>query len=88
MDFYIRINQKSENPEHINYNVVQDQPRYYLQMDIWNFTQDDIMAARSIWKGAISFGLVNIPIQVFSAEQKEEYTSFTNFSAVHGLHQR
>jgi DNA end-binding protein Ku len=34
------------------------------------------MAARSIWKGAISFGLVNIPIQVFSAEQKEEYTSF------------
>jgi non-homologous end joining protein Ku len=44
-------------------------------MDIWNFTQDDIMAARSIWKGAISFGLVNIPIQVFSAEQKEEYTS-------------
>src|SRR5918911_1761282 len=34
------------------------------------------MAARSIWKGAISFGLVNISIQVFSAEQKEEYTSF------------
>src|ERR687896_261286 len=35
------------------------------------------MAARSIWKGAISFGLVNIPIQVFSAEQKEEYSSFS-----------
>ena len=35
------------------------------------------MAARSIRKGAISFGLVNIPIQVFSAEQKEEYTSFS-----------
>jgi DNA end-binding protein Ku len=34
------------------------------------------MAARSIWKGSISFGLVNIPIQVFSAEQKEDYTSF------------
>jgi DNA end-binding protein Ku len=34
------------------------------------------MAARSIWKGAISFGLVNIPIQVFSTEQKEDYTSF------------
>ncbi len=34
------------------------------------------MAARNIWKGSISFGLVNIPIQVFSAEQKEEYTSF------------
>ena len=28
------------------------------------------MAARSIWKGAISFGLVNIPIEVFSAVQK------------------
>jgi DNA end-binding protein Ku len=34
------------------------------------------MAARAIWKGSISFGLVNIPIQVFSAIQKEEYTSF------------
>jgi DNA end-binding protein Ku len=34
------------------------------------------MAAKSIWKGSISFGLVNIPIQVFSATQKEGYTSF------------
>jgi DNA end-binding protein Ku len=34
------------------------------------------MAARAIWKGSISFGLVNIPIQVFSATQKEEHTSF------------
>jgi DNA end-binding protein Ku len=34
------------------------------------------MAARSIWKGSISFGLVNIPIQVFSAVQREDYTSF------------
>ena len=34
------------------------------------------MAARSIGKGSISFGLVNIPIQVFSAAQKEDYTSF------------
>jgi DNA end-binding protein Ku len=34
------------------------------------------MAARAIWKGSISFGLVNIPIQVFSATQKEEYASF------------
>jgi hypothetical protein len=25
------------------------------------------MAARSIWEGSISFGLMNIPIQVFSA---------------------
>jgi DNA end-binding protein Ku len=35
------------------------------------------MAARAIWKGSISFGLVNIPIQVFSAAQKEDYTSFS-----------
>jgi DNA end-binding protein Ku len=35
------------------------------------------MAARSIWKGSISFGLVNIPIQVFSATQKEDYASFS-----------
>jgi DNA end-binding protein Ku len=41
------------------------------------FYLEPYMAARSIWKGAISFGLVNIPIQVFSAEQKEEYTSFS-----------
>jgi DNA end-binding protein Ku len=34
------------------------------------------MVARAIWKGGISFGLVNIPIQVFSATQKEDYTSF------------
>ena len=34
------------------------------------------MAARAIWKGSKSFGLVNIPIQVFSATQKEAYTSF------------
>jgi DNA end-binding protein Ku len=34
------------------------------------------MAARAIWKGSISFGLVNIPIQVFSANQREDYTSF------------
>ena len=34
------------------------------------------MATHAIWKGCISFGLVNIPIQVFSATQKEDYTSF------------
>jgi DNA end-binding protein Ku len=34
------------------------------------------MAAKAIWKGSISFGLVNIPIQVFSATQNEDYTSF------------
>jgi DNA end-binding protein Ku len=34
------------------------------------------MAARAIWKGSISFGLVNIPIHAFSATQKDDYTSF------------
>src|SRR5918995_4719199 len=38
------------------------------------------MAARAIWKGSISFGLVNIPIQVFSATQKEEYTHLISFA--------
>jgi DNA end-binding protein Ku len=33
-------------------------------------------SARDIYKGSISFGLVNIPIQVLCATQKEEYTSF------------
>ena len=33
------------------------------------------MAAGAIWKGSISFGLVNIPIQVFSTIQKEDFTS-------------
>jgi DNA end-binding protein Ku len=36
----------------------------------------EAMAARAIWIGSISFGLVNIPIQVFSATHKEDYTSF------------
>jgi len=35
------------------------------------------MAARAIRKGSISFGLVNIPTQVFSATQTEDYTSFS-----------
>jgi DNA end-binding protein Ku len=34
------------------------------------------MTARTIWKGSISFGLVNIPVQVFAASQKEEFSSF------------
>jgi DNA end-binding protein Ku len=29
------------------------------------------MAARSIWKGAISFGLVNVPVKLYSAVQKK-----------------
>ena len=34
------------------------------------------MAARTMWKGSISFGLVNIPVQVFVATQKDEFSSF------------
>jgi DNA end-binding protein Ku len=34
------------------------------------------MATRAVWKGSISFGLVNIPIQVFSTTQREDFTSF------------
>jgi len=33
--------------------------------------------ARSLWKGSISFGLVNIPVGLFSAEQRDEGISFT-----------
>src|SRR5215208_6173840 len=36
----------------------------------------EAMTARARWKGSISFGLVNIPIQVFSATQSEDYASF------------
>jgi len=28
---------------------------------------------RSIWKGALSFGLVNIPVEVVSAEDRKEF---------------
>ncbi|HEY9386856.1 MAG TPA: Ku protein, partial [Nitrososphaeraceae archaeon] len=34
------------------------------------------MAARAIWKGSLSFGLVNIPIEVFAATQREDFTYF------------
>jgi DNA end-binding protein Ku len=34
------------------------------------------MAARAICKGSLSFGLVNIPIQVFTATQREDFTYF------------
>jgi len=33
-------------------------------------------AMRAIWKGAISFGLVNIPISLFSATRKDEEITF------------
>jgi non-homologous end joining protein Ku len=35
--------------------------------------------ARNIWNGSISFGLVNIPIQVFSATQKEDILDLINY---------
>jgi non-homologous end joining protein Ku len=35
--------------------------------------------ARDIWKGIISFVLVNIPIQVFSATQKEDILHLINY---------
>ncbi|HEX9670267.1 MAG TPA: Ku protein, partial [Thermoanaerobaculia bacterium] len=28
--------------------------------------------ARAIWKGSISFGLVNIPVGLYSAEKRQE----------------
>jgi DNA end-binding protein Ku len=34
------------------------------------------MATKAIWKGSISFGLVDTTIQVFSATHKEDFTSF------------
>ncbi len=33
--------------------------------------------ARALWKGSISFGLVNIPVGLFSAEDRDEGLSFT-----------
>jgi DNA end-binding protein Ku len=34
--------------------------------------ETDLMAARSIWSGTISFGLVSIPVRMFSATQSNE----------------
>jgi DNA end-binding protein Ku len=31
------------------------------------------MRARSYWQGSISFGLVNIPIKLFTATNRREY---------------
>lgn len=33
--------------------------------------------ARALWKGSISFGLVNIPVGLYSAEQRDEGISFS-----------
>src|SRR5439155_5346422 len=32
----------------------------------------ELMAARSIWKGAISFGMVSIPVSLFTASQSKD----------------
>jgi DNA end-binding protein Ku len=32
------------------------------------------MPAHSIWSGSISFGLVNIPIKVYTATEKNEFS--------------
>jgi non-homologous end joining protein Ku len=37
------------------------------------------MAARAIWKGSISFGLVNIPIQVFQLHREKTIPPLTNY---------
>src|SRR5215204_3501105 len=33
---------------------------------------DGLMAARSIWRGAISFGLVSVPVRMFTATESKE----------------
>src|ERR1700748_42988 len=33
----------------------------------------EIIMPRSIWKGAIAFGLVNIPVELYSAEDRKEF---------------
>jgi hypothetical protein len=37
------------------------------------------MAARAIWKGSISFGLVNIPIQVFLLRKRKTIPLLVNY---------
>lgn len=46
--------------------MVEDEPRVYRLG----------MAARPIWKGAISFGLVNIPVSLYLAVESQTRTSF------------
>jgi DNA end-binding protein Ku len=36
--------------------------------------QLEVMAARSMWKGSISFGLVNIPVKVYLATEDREFS--------------
>ena len=35
------------------------------------------MASRAIWKGTIGFGLVQIPVDLVTAEDRSESLSFT-----------
>src|SRR5688572_19420780 len=35
------------------------------------------MASRAIWKGTLGFGLVQIPVDLVSAEERSEQLSFT-----------
>jgi len=39
------------------------------------------MAAKTLWRGSISFGLVNIPVQVFVATQKNDFSSFNQLDS-------
>ena len=42
---------------------------------IYNFVEfKSGMAAKSLWKGSISFGLVNIPIKLYSASESKEFS--------------
>lgn len=40
----------------------------------YNFVVGKVMPARSIWKGSISFGLVNIPVKLYSATEDKEFS--------------
>lgn len=39
---------------------------------------------RTLWKGAISFGLVHIPVQMFSAEDKSRALDLTMLAGAGG----
>src|SRR4029077_19011345 len=37
------------------------------------YRKRNLAMARAIWKGAISFGLVNIPVELYSAEDRKAF---------------
>ena len=43
---------------------------------IRNSAAERSVMARALWKGSISFGLVNIPVGLYSAEQRDDGLSF------------